>query len=31
MTKAFENLVKLASYADPAMSGREWNLPPPWW
>jgi glucose/mannose transport system substrate-binding protein len=26
MTKAFENLVKLASYADPAMSGREWNL-----
>lgn len=26
MTKAFGNLVKLASYADPAMSGREWNL-----
>ncbi len=26
MGKAFENLVKLASYADPAMSGREWNL-----
>jgi glucose/mannose transport system substrate-binding protein len=26
MAKAFENLVKLAGYADPAMSGREWNL-----
>lgn len=26
MAKAFDNLVKLAGYADPAMSGREWNL-----
>jgi glucose/mannose transport system substrate-binding protein len=26
MTKAFQNLVKMASYADPASPGREWNL-----
>lgn len=26
MAKAFENLAKLATYTDPAYSGRDWNL-----
>jgi len=26
MTKAFQNLAKMSSYADPAYSGRDWNL-----